>query len=390
MVVATLICSSRSSMYHDLVIQVSERKGSDNETCLTVPDSFCQSLEFIASYLQNYSRNITIMLDSQIFLRNQVTFNNSKFLTIKGRHKSSKIICTTKCKKDRHSYRGLLFFNAHYLMLSNIRITSCCGTSNIYCATLMLFACSDVTIKYVSMYKSKNGSALVLINPQGVVDINFCTFTRNGHTQRLTSNTSFAGGIHLQFSEQVQTNVTINKCRFRDNLAPRYDSASLVTPTDWNGNSIGGGMCVALLESTLGVNILVINSIFHNNNANWSGGLCIYLQKYMHNNYILIFNSTFMGNRGNLGGGGVQVRLGEQESGLENYILFKRVTGTFINNTATFGGPGGTSINAMFASNITETEGILQFTNCTWFNNYGWYSPAVDLSPCKFQQSNQG
>ena len=196
--------------------------------------------------------------------------------------------------------------------------------------------------------------------------------------------------MHLQFSEQVQTNLTINKCRFHDNLAPRYDSASLVIPTDWNGNSIGGGMCVALLESTSGVNILVINSIFHNNNANWSGGLCIYLQKYMHNNYILIFNSTFMGNRGNLGGGGVQVRLGEQESGLENYILFKRVTGTFINNTATFGGPGETSINAMFVSNITETEGILQFTNCTWFNNYGWYSPAVDLSPCKFQQSNQG
>ena len=99
MVVATLICSSRSSMYHDLVIQISERKGSDNETCLTVPNSFCQSLEFITSHLQNYSRNITILLDSQILLRNQVTFNNSDFLTIKGRHKSSKIICTNKCKR---------------------------------------------------------------------------------------------------------------------------------------------------------------------------------------------------------------------------------------------------------------------------------------------------
>ena len=80
------------------------------------------------------------------------------------------------------------------------------------------------------------------------------------------------------------------------------------------------------------------------------------------------------------------MRLGEQESGLENYILFKRVI--FINNTARFG--GGTSINAMFISNVTEAEGIVQFTNCTWFNNYGRYSPAVDLSPCRFQQSNQG
>ena len=38
-----------------------------------------------------------------------------------------------------------------------------------------------------------------------------------------------------------------------------------------------------------------------------------------------MINSTLLENRGNLGGGGVQVRLGEQESGLENYILFKKV-----------------------------------------------------------------
>jgi hypothetical protein len=371
-------------MYHDLVIQVSEWKGSDNKTCLKAHDSFCQTLEFIATYLQNYSRNVTILLDSKILLRNEVTFNNSEFLTIKGKHKSTKIICTAE-----GGHGGILFYNAHYLMLSNIRITSCRGTSNnIYRATLMLYACSDITIKFVSMHKSTNSSALVLVNPQGVVKINTCAFTSNGHKQRLASNKSFAGGIHLQFSERVQTNVTIQKCRFHDNIAPRYDSASLVTPTDWNGNSIGGGMCISLLEGTSGVKIQIVDSIFHNNNANWGGGLCIYLQKYTHVNYILVFNSTFTENCGNLGGGGVQVRLGEQENGLENctIILFKKVT--FNNNTARFG--GGTSINAMFISNATKAESILQFNNCSWFNNHGRYSPAVDLSPIRFQQSHQG
>ena len=221
----TLICSSSLSVYQDLVIQVSEHKGSDNETCFTVPNSFCQSLEFIASNLQNYSNNITIVLDSQVFLRNQVTFNNSEFLTIKGRHKSSKIICIAKCKKG--GYGGISFMNAHYLMLSNFRITSCCGTSNIYHATLLLYGCSDITITYISMYRSANGSALVLINPQGVVSINCCTFGRNGRTQRLASNTSFAGGIHLEFSEQVKTNITIQKCKFYDNMTPRYDAKNV-------------------------------------------------------------------------------------------------------------------------------------------------------------------
>jgi hypothetical protein len=211
-VLASPISSSRSSsgMYHDLVIQVSKQKGSDNETCLTAPDSFCQSLEFITTYLQNYSRNITILLDSKILLRTEVTFNNSEFLTIKGRRKSSKIICTAKCKKGDHGIGGIIFYNAHYLMLSNIRITSCCGTPyNIYRATLMFYACSGITIEYVSMHKSKNGSALILINPQGVVNINTCVFTKNGHQKRLASNTSFAGGIHLQFSERVQTKLML-------------------------------------------------------------------------------------------------------------------------------------------------------------------------------------
>ena len=156
------------------------------------------------------------MPDSQILLWNQITFNNSEFLTIKGRHKSSKIICTAKCKKG--GYGGILFFNAHYLMISNISITNCCGTSNIYSATLLLYACSDIIMQYyISIHKSTNGSALVL-NPQGVVGINSCAFTRNGHKQRLASNTSFTGGMHLQFSEKVQTNITVCNCRFRQNL----------------------------------------------------------------------------------------------------------------------------------------------------------------------------
>ena len=51
---ATLICSSRPSMYHNLVIEVNEQKGSDNETCLTISDSFCQSLEFITIIIVSY------------------------------------------------------------------------------------------------------------------------------------------------------------------------------------------------------------------------------------------------------------------------------------------------------------------------------------------------
>ena len=130
-------------------------------------------------------------------------------------------------------------------------------------------------------------------SPQGVVSINSCTFRRNGRTQRLASNTSFAGGIHLEFSEQVKTNITIQKCKFYDNMTPRYDAKLLVSPTDWNGNSIGGGMCVALLESTSGVNIQIMNSIFHNNNANWVEDY-VFTYKNMHITITFLYSTQHL------------------------------------------------------------------------------------------------
>ena len=111
-------------------------------------------------------------------------------------------------------------------------------------------------------------------------------------------------------------------------------------------------MGIALLKGTTGLTIYIKNSTFHGNSANWGGGLCVYLQKHVFNNSVLVVNSTFISNTAKVGGGGVQVRLGELNEGLENYVLFQEVR--FVENFATFG--GGVSVNALFVSCLLYTS----------------------------------
>ena len=147
-------------------------------------------------------------------------------------------------------------------------------------------------------------------------------------------------------------------------------------------------MGIALLKGSSGVNIHIQNTTFRRNRANWGGGLCIYVQQQTYNNTVLIENSTFAENHARVGGGGIQVRFGEVTRSSDNYtfILFQR--SIIKENLANYG--GGVSINALFVTHITKPGEVIQFINCTWYNNRGQYSPAVDLSLYRFQQSNQG
>lgn len=129
-----------------------------------------------------------------------------------------------------------------------------------------------------------------------------------------------------------------------------------------------------------------MNCTFQKNLAPWGGGLCIYLQTQTSSNRVTVARSTLTENSARNGGGGIQVRLGKLERGLNNKIVFQNII--LWKNWARFG--GGTSINALFVNHITEPGEILQFNNCTWRQNTGSYSPAVDISPYKYQQSSQG
>ena len=390
-ILKVVITVALSSVYHDRIIHINEYNGTDTEGCLTLQwtdesNKVCRSLDFIARRLGKGSQNITIILECPIHIKSRVTFENINLLTINGKSRSTTIECISSFKKSG----GLSFVKVHGLLLSTVSITGCYGKVDHYHVSILLLNCSNSTMQELSIQKNGKGSGMVIVNPYGPVSINHSMFMYNRpmNKMRVTGNSSFAGGIHMQFSEQTNATVTIVNCKFMHNKAPDYYTAGVDNRRllEWNGYSLGGGMGIALLKNSANINIHINNTVFDTNIANWGGGLGIYLEQQTFNNSVRVTNSKFEHNHAMLGGGGVQVRLGALNKAAKNNILFQKVK--FEKNYAKYG--GGTSITALFVSDVTEPGEILQFINCTWSKNNGPYGPAMDISPYTFQQSNQG
>ena len=372
---------------HDTTIYISESEGRDNEMCLKGNGDFCQSLEFVARKLGNGSRNITIILNSLVHLTSQITFANCEDLTIAGSRPETKITCECNTTTEDENNMGILFVDVHNLLLYDIYITRCCGTSNIFHAAVLFNTCSNIRIERVEFVKIINGSAAVIENPYGTVNVTSCRFTGNGGGGEVAGNTSYAGGLHIQFSTYTITNVTIFNCTFKSNKSPKSRIVKEIgSSPDWNGRGLGGGMGISFLKSTTGSSIQVRMCTFVRNDANWGGGLSIYVQSDTLVNNISIVNTLFLWNNARLGGGGIHVRLGKVKENQNNHVLLQGVR--FVRNSAMYG--GGLCISAHFTSTVTGPGEFLSFNNCTWYNNSGLHSPAVYLSPSIFQQSQQG
>lgn len=116
------------------------------------------------------------------------------------------------------------------------------------------------------------------------------------------------------------------------------------------------------------------------------GGLCIHFQEMASDNVIRVTNSVFTNNEAVIGGGGAMISLGQsQQFCTKISVQFSNVTSE--ENYAIFG--GGLSIAALFSCCKSNPGELLTFTNCTWRGNLGLYSPAVDISPFRFQQARQ-
>ena len=390
--------STQHPLYSNKVFHL-HKKGHDSERCLKAPrdnanvNDCCQSLEFIADQLRNStSFNITIILESQISLRTAVTFKNQQYFAIKGRQQSNSLKCHCGKKEPSSNRPGLSFVHINNLELHNFAVHLCCGSEDVYSAAVLIKECSRVIINQVKVHNNIHSGGMVLINPIDKVNISYCEFMTNGH-QRVVAEVSFAGGLHIQFYNQTlrKTIIIVEESEFVDNRSPTDDyTIPHLTNTknkrEWNGRSFGGGMGIAILQNTFFIEIYISNSVFVNNAAKWGGGLCIYVQDKTYNNTVFVSDSKFEKNMASRGGGGIHIRLGEVGEDFKNLIHFETVM--FKRNNAGFG--GGTSIIALLNNYITQPGEIIQFINCTWYGNIGHLSPAVDISPYRFQQSSKG
>ena len=392
------LLSAQATVYHNRVIHV-HKKGNDSENCLTgqdmrqgKPGQYCKTMGFVADKLRNSgSRNVTVILETPISVKNAITFNNHEHFTIQGKGDSTYLNCN--CNKPNSI--GISFICITNLKLKGFNIMKCCGVMNNYSASVLIKNCSNITIENSQIHNNDYSNGLILLNPSGGVKIRKCKFSKNG-VARSSNDISITGaGLHIEFSQCTLAIVTvvISHCDFFRNLLPRqkrsYDDPLPLDVTkkrEWKRVNTGGGMAIVLLNGTNATKINMTNCNFMNNRAKWGGGLCLYVQKETYNIVVSVSNSTFVNNSAEWGGGGLQVRLEEIDKKSQNHIYFEEIT--FERNYAFFG--GGTSVSALLLSYISEPGEVLQFINCTWQRNIGRYSPAVDLSPYRSQQSKQG
>ena len=385
---------AKTLSFHDRVIHV-HRKGIDGENCLAgweasqvSPDQYCNSMEFIANKLSNSgSQNVTIILESRIKIKSVITYSNIEFLTIQGRSKDTDLSCS--CYKTNVSI-GILFIHIKTLKLKQFNVRRCCGVLNNYIAGILIHNCSNVSIENCLTH-SNYGGGLILVSPSGQVNIQKCKFSSNGLTG--LPDGRMWGGLYIEFSHHTLAAVIISFCEFSNNriFAQRVRNTEpipldVMKKREWKRQATGGGMAIMLLGGANSVRINISNNNFTKNRANWGGGLCIYVQKETCNNSVFVLNSNFIDNHALWGGGGLQITLGEFNKESQNQVLIKGTT--FVNNNAVFA--GGTSVITLLLSYVPKPGEILEFINCTWRGNTGWYNPAIDLSPYKYKLLKQG
>jgi hypothetical protein len=394
-----------------LDIYINPKLGSNSLVCLNGVKQPCKSLEFVSSHLGSNISNIGIIINStSLSLNEVVTFENCDEINITGGIKDTPT--NISCNLPSYVYTngsnvsaGFIVNNASKVSLSNVLVHAC-GAQTLQnlipYSAVQLHNCGNVTLRNVA-FKCSVYNGLFIANSVGMVSILNVNFSLN--VVHVPHNSTFGfryypTGMYLLLnsSESSTSRYSIIHCYFISNQFTSFSDAGSIhrNPNfiprlnDDIGSGLGGGMGIVIMKNITQIEIVINSSFFEDNKAPWGAGLCIQFQDHVYNNSIQIVNTNFTGNSAFLGGGGVNIRF--QKCSQENIVVFQGIL--FSNNVAKHG--GGTSIISR-ACHFSDQHGhnlnqdmVTKFSKCTWFNNSGNYSPAIDASPFSYDHLSEG
>ena len=328
------------------------------------------------------------------------SFKSRRHLFFKHHHvqDNSQIKGTSLTQNSSH---GLKFSDIHRLLLTNLIITGCgqVRASNSMCnSSVLLVNCSNVDIKYVS-FESNKDTAIYYVNMDGYVRLESVRFVKNQQLQNRSRHEtkSFPGGLLVHFEtvlDKPHNKLYIINCTFDANSSPGYyEFAPKLKPVleDWMPYGLGGAVGLIFMNDVHGINVEIHNTKFLNNKGTWGAGLCIQFQQESYNNSITVVNTKFNNNNAAMAGGGANVRFGRIPSSATNITNLNSVTfntSVFQRNTGRYG--GGVLVFASAGSIETPSGSMISFVGCSWLYNFGRYSPAVDVSPFRFDEQSSG
>lgn len=360
----------------------------DNENC-TERDSqniFCSSIE---SYVHHYntSSGVTIHVTGTVNVSSLVRFQNVSNLSIIGESQHQATITCTKS-----AFSGFQFVEVHSLTISSLVIVNC-GAGYLFqnysmTTAITISSCSDILIANVSI-KASIHTSLLIENTAGQNSLHCLNVSENKIIHNYISQGSFSGGVLIFLDAATKSSCyKIAESTFCNLTTPKHDDfdPNKHDASDWLGYGLGGGLSITFSDKSFNHKVVVEKCLFNNNTAPWGGGLHAKFLQSCKNTSITVNNSIFKSCKAQYAGGGMVMGFATQvlSDDSNNYVHIFNTT--FRENSGLFG--AGTYIFSFLGS--SETTQQIYFFNCSWIENSAVYSPAVDISPSRFDNLNKG
>ncbi|XP_064402257.1 uncharacterized protein LOC135348049 [Halichondria panicea] len=345
-----------------------------------------------------------------------ISFKNLTNITLLGQPES-----VLRCND---SNAGLEFVRVNGLTIENLQIEQCSAehdsttythnetSSNHFETTRLssaLYAvnCSNLHMDNVHITNS-SGVGLVLYDVSGSVKVINSIFDYNTNNIIQHDKIFRGGGIYMELTvctpgiyctdfdnktgnTRAQGNdYTFVNCTFEKNTAffwgPKFIQYTKERKRlDHQGLGRGGGLSIQLNGESQFNTIIVRNSTFRQNKANWGAGVYIVVQDYSSHNTILLEDLTVEENVcPDYGGGGIDLGFNIAEV-LNNTVNFDNCM--FVSNQATYG--GGVRVYSSRRSH-SDLQNNIHFQDCKWISNKARFGSAIDIAPHVWEVLSSG
>ena len=376
-------------------IEISQN-GTNNESCI-LGDNPCKSLSYVADHCDH---DVLILINSPVLaLSGDAVFRNVNNITITSQIGSELLCDCIKQTVTSGESCGLSFENSSSIHLSNLIVRNCSylyrNNSLTFRSGIIFLSVTDINIINISVVQSAWGG-LIMMNSYGEVFVYNSKFIGNALPVTIENDSSIInGGSGLL--------ILLSTCDDLDGNLCLYNLSSIITANyrimnsyfTMNSNeqlnkryfyiSSGGGLTV-YLSGVKNNTFLIDNSSFTKNEAVYGGGLSFIFRGSCQGNSLEInecsFNENLLVNRFSLGGAGAAIGFVHgsitSHHPSNNTVVIR--SSVFTNNQG-FYGAGLLLYVGMQQDDSMNTKNYLTFWNCTWFNNTGSVSPAVEITP---------
>ena len=395
------ICNcSNSSCKSNREVVIDQSNGGCKPACVQDHGVPCCSIEHVAKVCGTNVSNITLAIYGNINVTEAVIFENVSYLSIIGSSVGLEP-STLNCTPLTNSLPGFKFVNVVSLNISDVKIANC-GASHFFVnstiITVGVTVTNSSTVSLVNVIIAQSiGTSLLVENTFGNVSLENVVVESNRLLNNLTdSGKSFAGGFLIMFNSSLPdlavSDYRITNCEFKNIITPDYRSYDLryinTTNGNWVGYGLGGGLSIIFDEKSSHISVFVKSCTFWHNTAPWGAGMYIRIQSNASYISVYVLDSKFVECKATMGCGGIDVGSTKRSPRLNNNKVFVN-NSAFIRNDATDYG-GGTCIYTFSFDMVTENDRFVIFWNCSWINNTARYSPAVDVSPSRFDEFSGG